>query len=74
MGGQNNLLANAGTEIDGVTTLEFVIPLDSADSKDRPLRQGATYGIQVAYQLNRDDFISWHGRHGIGEFTIDVIP
>jgi len=73
VGGVDNLLATAGSEIDGVTILEFVIPLDSGDSKDRPLIPGKTYEIQVAYQSNRDDFISWHSRHGIGEFTLDAV-
>ncbi len=74
VGGEDNLLASAGTEIDGRTILEFVIPLDSGDPKDRPLEPGGTYEIQVAYQLSRDDFISWHSRHGAAQFTLDPAP
>ncbi len=74
VGGTDDLLAAAGSETDGRTVLEFVIPLDSGDPQDRPLVPGETYVIQTAYQSERDDFISWHSRHGIGEFTLDPAP
>jgi len=56
-----------------VTILEFVIPLDSGDPYDRKLEPGKTYEIQTAHQLNRDDFISIHSYHGIGQFTLDPV-
>jgi len=71
LGGTDDLLAFAGTEAGGETTIEFVIPLDSGDSYDRPLQPGQTYVLLVSYQDSRDDFISWHSRHGIGEITLD---
>jgi len=74
VGGEDNLNAAAGTEAAGRTVLEFVIPLDSGDPNDRPLQPGGTYEIQVAYHLTRDDFTSWHSRHGIGEFSLDQVP
>ena len=73
VGGTDDILASAGTEEDGVTILEFVIPLDSGDPYDRKLEPGKTYEIQTAHQLNRDDFISIHSYHGIGQFTLDPV-
>ena len=71
VGGTDDLLASAGTEANGRTILEFVIPLDSGDPNDRPLTPGETYVIQTAYHSTRDDLISWHSRHGVGELTLD---
>jgi len=74
VGGTDDILQSAGTETDGVTTLEFVIPLDTGDASDRPLSPGETYELQVAYQSNRDDLVSWHSRHGVGEIALDPVP
>ncbi|UCF10559.1 MAG: hypothetical protein JSW65_02490 [Candidatus Bipolaricaulota bacterium] len=74
VGGEDNLLDYAGTEVDGRTVLEFIIPLDSGDPKDRPLAPGATHVVQVAYQSRRDDFVSWHSRHGTSTIELDPAP
>lgn len=70
VGGQDNLLAAAGREVDGKTILEFAIPLNSADSADRPLVVGQTYRIIVAYQATSDDFSERHSRRAAGEITL----
>ena len=60
-GGENNINESAGSEIDGITTLEFTIPLDSGDSRDRPLIIGNTYAVILAYgNDDADDFDSYH--------------
>jgi hypothetical protein len=69
-GGQDNLLAAAGREVDGKTILEFAIPLNSGDSADRPLVVGQTYKIIVAYQAMSDDFSERHSRRASGEITL----
>jgi len=74
VGGTDDLLASDGTEANGRTVLEFVIPLDSGDEKDRPLQPGESYELQTAYQENRDDLISWHSRHGTGSLDLDPAP
>jgi len=74
VGGEDNLLAFAGTESEGSTVLEFIIPLDSGDPRDRPLAPGRSYELQVAYQNRRDDLTSWHSRHGTGTLTLDPVP
>ena len=70
VGGQDNLLAAAGREVDGKTILEFAIPLNSGDSADRPLVVGQTYKIIVAYQATSDDFSERHSRRAAGEITL----
>jgi hypothetical protein len=70
VGGQDNLLAVAGREVDGKTILEFAIPLNSGDSADRPLAVGKTYKIIVAYQATSDDFSERHSRRAAGEITL----
>lgn len=71
LGGTDDIVAFAGTETNGETTIEFTIPLDSGDPYDRTLAPGGTYTLLVAYQDTRDDLISWHSRHGMGEITLD---
>jgi len=70
VGGQDNLLAAAGREVDGKTIVEFAIPLNSGDSADRPLVVGQTYKIIVAYQATSDDFSERHSRRAAGEITL----
>ncbi len=70
LGGEDNLVAYAGFEADGWTTLEFVIPLDSGDDLDKPLVPGNKHIVLVAYQRNRDDLISVHTRHGVAQVEL----
>lgn len=39
-GGVNNILDKAGSESDGKTTIEFIFPLNSGDSKDHTFETG----------------------------------
>lgn len=69
LGGRNDIVASSGRELDGVTVVEFKIPLDSGDSNDKPLRAGQSYKIILAWG-SRDDFTSIHS--GYGYATIEI--
>lgn len=58
-GGTDDITITGGSEIDGKTTLEFSIPLNSRDSNDRILEQGEEYKLIFAYG-KKDDFVSYH--------------
>lgn len=73
-GGIDNLLAFAGRELNGQTTIEFVIPLDSGDRYDKPLEPGGTYDILVAFHTTSDDFSTRHSQRGSGEIRLDNAP
>lgn len=70
-GGTDNILAAAGRELNGQTTLEFIIPLDSGDRFDKPLEPGGTYKVLVAFHNTSDDFSTRHSQRGSGEIRLD---
>jgi len=70
-GGASHVLSSAGTEWADHTVIEFVIPLDSGDEMDKPLRPGGTYSILVAYHDLQDGFEAKHSRRGSGEIRLD---
>lgn len=74
VGGTDDIIESAGTEIDRETTLEFIIPLDSGDVRDRPLAPGGTYVLYAAYHRSRDDDFSVHTGWGVGEISLDPAP
>ena len=52
-----------GSENDGTTQIRFTIPLDSGDSKDRPLSPGVDYRVILAHGTDEaDGFGSYHGK------------
>jgi hypothetical protein len=73
-GGTDDILMAAGRELDGQTTLEFILPLDSGDACDKTLCPGETYKVLVAYQSTSDDFSVRHSQRGTGEIRLDSIP
>lgn len=66
LGGQDNIISFSGTEVDGYTTVTFVIPRDSGDSKDHPLSAGQHTVILGA--SGGDSFTSMHSK--IGKVTV----
>jgi len=70
-GGDDNILAAAGRELNGQTTVEFVIPLDSGDRFDKPLEPGQTYGILVSFHNTSDSLSARHSQRGTGEIQLD---
>lgn len=60
IGGTDNVTVVGGSEENGVTTLEFVIPLNSGDAKDRAIDPAADTVVIVAYGGDRDSFKMKH--------------
>jgi hypothetical protein len=54
-----------GVEIDGVSTVEYIIALSNNDSEgyDHNWKVGNTYGFFAAYQYSDDDFLRQHTSH-----------
>ena len=73
-GGSSDILAYAGRELNGQTTIEFIIPLDSGDPLDKPLEPGNTYEILVAFHDTDDSFSARHSQRGSGELRLDMAP
>lgn len=63
LGGSDNIVSKAGSEVGGKTIIEFVFPLDSGDQYDQSFSPGGTYGFDVAYQQTADDVIAYHTKH-----------
>ena len=64
-GGTDDLSDIAGSEADGVTTISFVIPLDSGDATDKALAAGGSYKmIAAAGPDGKDDFGTYHAKRG----------
>lgn len=70
LGGTNDILEYVGQEEDGLTIIEFKIPLDSGDEYDKPLRSGESYGLILAVGPS-DDFTAKHFSQGYGQIVID---
>jgi len=60
LGGSDNIVSKAGSEVGGQTIIEFVFPLDSGEQYDHSFSPGGTYGFNVAYQQTADDLTSYH--------------
>jgi hypothetical protein len=66
IGGKDNLISYSGTEVNGYTTVTFVIPRDSGDPKDHPLDAGQHTVILGA--SSGDNFTTKHTK--IGKTTV----
>lgn len=71
-GGQDNILSAAGNEWPDQTVVEFIIPLDSGDTTDKPLLPGHEYTVLLAYHSLLDDFSNRHTRQGSGTLQLDL--
>lgn len=69
LGGSSDVLLTSSSESAGRTMLEFEIPLNSGDSKDKILSSGATYNVIFAAGSD-DDFESMHNRFATGSIRI----
>ncbi|WP_163340668.1 DOMON domain-containing protein [Desulfopila sp. IMCC35008] len=56
IGGTSNVTVVGGSEENGVTTIEFSIPLNSGDTKDSVIDPAADTVIIVGYGTERDSF------------------
>ncbi|MBN1434754.1 hypothetical protein JW921_08345 [Candidatus Fermentibacterales bacterium] len=61
LGGTSDFFGADGSEREGITSISFLIPMDSGDPYDRPLSAGATHTVLLAYgREGADDFTSHH--------------
>ncbi len=73
-GGQDNVLAKAGSEAGGGTTLEFRYPLITDDPRDVPLRPGRTYSMLLAFSDTADDLVTMHTAASFLSMTVAPDP
>lgn len=59
-GGTDDATLVGGTEEDGVTTIEFTMPLQSADTKDTKIDVNGDTIVLLAYGAGRDSFKTKH--------------
>jgi len=71
-GSEDNIIAAAGNEWPDQTVIEFIIPLDSGDTTDKPLLPGHQYTILVSYHSMLDSFSNQHTRRGSGLMQLDL--
>ena len=73
LGGVNNVFNAASSEVNGVTTLSFKIPLNSGDVFDKNLLIGGTYNIILAHGANgADSYTASHAEAGFASITIPL--
>ena len=61
LGGQSSFAGLSGTEVDGVTTISFVIARNSGDRYDAVLTGGETHKVILGYGPDgADDFTTYH--------------
>jgi hypothetical protein len=70
VGGTNDILAYAGTEPSG-TVMEFLIPMNSGDARDKPLARGGTYTVLVSYNSSSDNITVMHTAFGSVTVKLD---
>jgi hypothetical protein len=68
VGGKNSIISFRGTEANGRTTMTFVVPVNSGDSKDSPLVPGKHTVILAA--SNSDSFTGFHSKVGKTEIVL----
>jgi len=67
----SQIVQAAGTEADGKTVIEFVIPLQSNDPSDKPLQLGQTVSVILAYHASSDSFSTRHSKRTTTQITLD---
>ncbi len=71
LGGSSDVELIEGTEIEGITTLHFTIPLNSGDSYDQVLQIGQSYPIILARGANgADNFSGIHAAAGTAQINL----
>ncbi|MDW8045641.1 MAG: DOMON domain-containing protein, partial [Nitrososphaerota archaeon] len=76
LGGKDDIIFAAGSEVDGKTIIEFIFPLNSGDVYDHSFEVGGLYGFIIAFSKFSDDFTSFHGsaRSGTLDLFIEPMP
>jgi hypothetical protein len=68
---QSNVIQAAGQEADGLTTVEFAIPLAASDAEHKALTPGETVTILLAYSADQDSFSARHTVRSTTAITLD---
>ncbi len=71
LGGRDDILGKAGSEDQGVTTLEFSRKLETGDPYDKAIREGERVTLLLAY-ATQDDFTSYHAKSRALLLNIDL--
>lgn len=67
----DNIIQASGSESDGVSYLEFAIPLDSGDEQDKALEAGADVVIILAYHRSNDGLTARHSKRSVASILLD---
>ena len=68
--GSNGIVDSGGYELDGITVIEFKIPLDSGDAYDKALAPDTPHKLITAIG-EEDDFSSYYVSRTLGEFELE---
>jgi hypothetical protein len=68
---QSNVIQAAGQEANGMTMVEFAIPLSSGDSEDKALAPGQTLTVLVAYNAGDDSVTARHTARASTTIALD---
>jgi len=60
LGGKNDVLNPDGSEVDGMTTLSFTLPVKTDDAYDKPINPEGFGRIMLAYGKGKDSFKTRH--------------
>ncbi len=60
LGGTSDVTLVSGTEVDGLTTIEFTMPLESADKNDTKIDVNGDTIVLLGYGAGRDSFRAKH--------------
>ncbi|MCP4341739.1 MAG: DOMON domain-containing protein [Desulfobulbaceae bacterium] len=60
LGGSADAVLVGGTEVDGVTTIEFTMPLESEDKNDTQIDVNGDTTVLLSYGAGRDSFKTKH--------------
>jgi hypothetical protein len=69
LGGTDNVKLISGNESDGITEIQFQLPLNSGDALDQVLSKDNSYTVILA-KGNSDDFILYHAARGQTTITL----
>ncbi len=67
----DHVIEAAGNEFEGRSILEFAIPLDSGDDRDKPLAPGVEVAIILAYHASSDDLQTRHTARSTTSIVLD---
>jgi len=67
----DDIIQAAGSEAAGESILEFVIPLDSGDLRDKALTAGSEVVIILAYHRSNDSLTSRHSERSTSSIVLD---